>query len=111
MAAPYSQTEVVEAGATEKRDELSVEAISHVEDGMPAIVTHGPVDAEGKPLPFHNGRPLVNPEDERAMKRLRLKLDLWILPLLTILMLLSSMDKSDVSLLLLQSLIDTNTRY
>jgi hypothetical protein len=71
---------------------------SHVEHGGTTIIL--PVDADGKALPFNAGRPIVSPDDEQRMKRLRWKLDLWILPLLTLIMLLSSMDRSDVSTLM-----------
>ncbi|RFU28023.1 hypothetical protein B7463_g8313, partial [Scytalidium lignicola] len=79
------------------KDEMSVGDVSHVENCIiPHVDTHVRLNAERKPLPFHNGRPVVSLEDERAMNRLRLKLDMWILPLLTIVILLSSMDRTDI---------------
>lgn len=83
---------------------MSAGASSHVENGengennISSVVL--PVDADGKALPFHAGRPVVGLEDEKRMKRLSWKLDLWILPLLTLVMLLASMDRSDVGILL-----------
>lgn len=77
---------------------MSAGSSSHVENGehdIPSAII--PVDADGKALPFHAGRPVVSVEDEKHMKRLSWKLDLWILPLLTLVMLLASMDRSDVS--------------
>lgn len=73
------------------------EAAVHIEGSAGSYAANGPVGPDGKSLQFENGRPVVSPEDERLMKRLRLKLDMWILPMLTIVMLLGSMDKSDVS--------------
>ena len=95
MAATNPNTGSVEHSLASK-DIMSVGASTHIEDGIQPM--NLPVDVDGKALPFRHGRPIVSLDDERRMKRLSLKLDFWILPLLTLVMLLASMDRSDVSL-------------
>ena len=79
------------------KEAVANEASLHIEESI-AVAT-APLGPDGKVLKFEAGRPILSHEDEKAMKRLRLKLDLWILPILFIVMLLGSMDRSDVSCL------------
>lgn len=83
--------------ASSAKEAAISEAAVHIEGSAGSFAANGPVGPDGKPLQFENGRPVVSPEDEKLMKRLKLKLDMWILPILTVVMLLGSMDKSDVS--------------
>ncbi|KAK6386016.1 hypothetical protein LTS17_001590 [Exophiala oligosperma] len=82
--------------ASSAKEAAISEAAVHIEGSAGSFAANGPVGPDGKPLQFDNGRPVVSPEDEKLMKRLKLKLDMWILPILTVVMLLGSMDKSDI---------------